>query len=373
MKRLLLAVTLAGCAGLLTCSATRAQTPDSVRYLDRTTGKEDTVKGTIESETAAQVVVKQGARPRTIPAGDVIDVLYDKSIGAGNRLTYRKATNHEGKLDDPKLDPETRRKEFETALAAYRELLPDVKDPAIARHVQFSIARLLVRQAENDPDQVGPAVAELQKFLKDYGDGWQLLQAVKFLGQLQESQGDYAGAEKTYDTLAAKTEVAVVTRTECDLLVARLLIRRKKTDDAEARLKKLARSLKPGDPEGNKVQVYLAQCAVAAGKLDEAESKLKEMLAGTLDGSAKGLVYNALGDIARQRGKAEDAFWDYLWVDVVYNQDRHEQAKALYYLSKLFADVKNDPARAQQCRQRLLDKEFLGMEYQKLAAREKGE
>jgi tetratricopeptide (TPR) repeat protein len=372
MKRLLLAVTLAG-VGLLAASAARAQTPDSVRYLDRTTGKEDTAKGTIESETAAQVVVKQGARSKAIPAGDVIDVLYDKSIGAGARLTYRKATNHESKLDDPKLDPETRKKEFATALDAYRELLPEVKEPNIQRHVQFSIARLLVRQSETEPEQIGPAITELQKFLKDYGDGWQLLQAVKYLGQLQEGQGDYAGAEKTYDTLASKSEVAPRTRQECDLLVARLLLRRKKTDEAETRLKKLARTLKPGDPEGNKVQVYLAQCQVAAGKPDEAEGKLKEMLSGNLDGATRGMVYNALGDIARQRGKPEDAFWDYLWVDVVYNQDRHEQAKALYYLSKLFVDVKNDPARAQQCRQRLLEKDFLGMEYQKLATREKGE
>jgi hypothetical protein len=372
MKRLLLAAAVA-VAALLADSAARAQTTDSVRYIDRTTGKEDTAKGTIESESAAKVVVKQGQRGKTIPAADVVDVSYDKSINPGARTFYRQAAIHEAKLDDPKLDPETRGREFRSALKNYQEALPEVKEPAIQRHLQFGIARLLYRQSENDPEQVAPAIAELQKFLKAYGDGWQLLPAVRFLGQLQESQGDEAGAEKTYDTLASKADVAQATRNECDLLVARLLLRRKKTAEAEARLKKLAGSLKPDDPETNKVEVYLAQCAVAAGKLDDAEGKLQKMLAGGLDGAAKGLVYNALGDIARQRGKAEDAFWDYLWVDVIYNQDKHEQAKALYYLSKLFMDVKNDPARAQQCRQRLLEKEFLGMEYQKLAAREKGE
>ena len=58
-------------------------------------------------------------------------------------------------------------------------------------------------------------------------------------------------------------------------------------------------------------------------------------------------------------------------MDVVYNEDKHEHAKALYYLSKLFVEVKNDPVRAQECRDRLLGKEFLGQEFQMLAAKEK--
>jgi hypothetical protein len=373
MRHVLLVVTLAGGAALLAGAAARAQTSDSIRYRDRATSREENVKCTIESETPAQVVIRQGARPKPIPAADVIDVTYDKSVGARNLITYRKATNHERDLDRPNLDAATRRKDFDEALAAYRELLPEVTDAAARRHVQFCIARLLVRRAEDDPEQAAPAVAELKTFLKDYGDGWQLTQAVTLLGQLQEARGDYAGAQKTYEALAARTEVARETREECELLVARMLLRTHKPEEAEARLHKLARALGPKDPALNKVQVYLAQCQVATGKVDAAEGKLREMLAGNLDGAARGMVYNALGDVASKRGKPEEAFWDYLWVDVVYNQDRHEQAKALYHLSKLFVEVKNDPARAQECRQRLLGKDFLGMEYQKLAAREKPE
>jgi hypothetical protein len=86
----------------------------------------------------------------------------------------------------------------------------------------------------------------------------------------------------------------------------------------------------------------------------------------------KALAANTLGDYYRETGKQEDAFWQYLWVDIVYNQDKHEQAKALYHLSKLFDHVKGDAARAVACRERLLkDKEFSGLEYQKLAAKEK--
>jgi hypothetical protein len=371
MKRLLVAVALAACTALAAGPAAWGQTSDSIRYYDRATKKEVTAKCVLESETPARVTLREGVRQKKVPAAEVLDVTYDKSVGPGSLVTYRRATNHEHDADNPKLDAAARRRELDTALAAYRELLGEVQNPAALRHVAFSMARLLVRESEDDPAQVGPAIAALERFVKEHGDGWQLTQAVRLLGQLQAGKGDFAAAQKTYEALAARDDVAPETRQECELLGAGLLLRMEKPAEAEGRLRKLAAALAPTDPAAGKVQVYLAQCDVAAGKLEAAEAKLKALLVGGLDSSARGLVYNALGDVARRRDRPEDAFWDYLWVDVVYNQDKHEQAKALYYLTKLFVQVKNDPARAEQCRQRLLDKEFLGMEYQKLAAKEK--
>jgi tetratricopeptide (TPR) repeat protein len=364
------------CAVLaLAAPMARAQTSDSIRYVNRKTGKEETLKCTIEGETPATVTFHQGAATRTVPALDVLDVLYEKSIGAGNLVDYRKAQNREEKVLQPTLDADTRKQAFQEALALYRGLAQESKESkAATRHMRYCVARLLARRSEDDPEQAEPAIAELKKFLADHGDGWQVVQASRLLGQLQEARGDLAGAQKTYEQLAAREDVPKETRQEADIFVARMLIRGNKAAEAQTRLEKLARALPPTSPEASKVQVYLAQCGVATGKLDAAETKLKGMLAGDLESGVQGLVYNALGDVARQKGKAEDAFWDYLWVDVVYNQDKHEHAKALYYLSKLFTDVKNDPARAQHCRKRLLEeKEFLGLDYQKLAAKEKAE
>ena len=70
-------------------------------------------------------------------------------------------------------------------------------------------------------------------------------------------------------------------------------------------------------------------------------------------------------------GRLEDALWAYLWVDVVYHQNRQEHAKALYHLYKLFKD-RQDEAKAKQCKERLeKDKQFAGLEYQRLAGAEK--
>jgi TolA-binding protein len=366
---------LVGAVLLLAAPLARAQTSDSIRYTDRKTGKEENVKCVLESESPAGVTFRQGSATKTVPALDVLDVLYDKSIGGGNLITYRKAQREEEKAQQPTLDAAARKTAFQEALAAYRELAASSKESkAATRHVHFALARLLARRSEDDPEQAERAIAELKKFLADYPDGWQLVQASRLLGQLQEARGDLAGATKTYEQLAARDDVPKDTREEADLFVARMLLRGNKAAEAQAKLQKLASAVPATSPGAPKVQVYLALCEVATGKAEAAEAKLKGLLAADLDGGVKGLVYNALGDVARQKGKAEDAFWDYLWVDIVYNQDKNEQAKALYYLSKLFVDVKNDPARAQQCRKRLLeDKDFLGLDFQKLAAKEKSD
>jgi hypothetical protein len=374
MKRLLPAIPLVIGLLLAASAPVRAQTSDSIKYYDRATKKEETAKAAIEEETPAHIVFRQGGTAKDVPVTDVRDVTYDKSVGASALPTYRKATNQEAELDNPKLDADGKKKAFDESLAAYKQLREDVKDPAAAkRDVQYRLARLLARRSEDDPAQLEPALAELQKFLKDNPNGWQVSQASQILGRLQEAKGDQAAAQATYEALA-KAPVPKEVQQEAELLVDRMLIRDNKHGLAQERLQKMVTTLQPGDPEYARVQVYLAQCQVAAGKFDQAAVELKKLRDGSADPAVKGLIYNALGDIARQNKQMEEAFWDYLWVDVVYNQDKHEQAKALYYLSKLFVEVKNDPVRAQQCRQRLLeDKELFGQEFQKLAAKEKSE
>jgi hypothetical protein len=59
-------------------------------------------------------------------------------------------------------------------------------------------------------------------------------------------------------------------------------------------------------------------------------------------------------------------------VDTVYNQDKQERARAVYHLSKLFEQYRNDPPRAEQFRNRLLkEKEFDNTDWQKHARSER--
>ncbi|HJT76678.1 MAG TPA: hypothetical protein VJ739_05705, partial [Gemmataceae bacterium] len=208
MKRLLFAVTLAGCAALAWAGAGRADDLiGSLTYLDRATGKPATVNNAvIEKETPAKVVYRQGgAKSKEVSSADVLDLTYEKSVGSANLPTYRKALREEGYMQDPTLDAAGKKKHFDEALAAYKELQESAPGaaPAVLRQLRFAVARLRAQRSEADPAQLQPAVEALAKFVKDHADGWQLGQAGRLLGRLQEVGGDLAGAQKTYAALAA--------------------------------------------------------------------------------------------------------------------------------------------------------------------------
>jgi hypothetical protein len=358
---------------VVACFPALAQDQPTIRYYDRVKKKEDKVTAAITQETPAKVVYKtSGNKTYEIPATDVLDIVYD--VRAGSRPDYRKALSNDEDVDKPGTE-EQHAKAFKAALDGYKEIAPEFNpkdNPTGYRHLQFRLARLLARRSEEDPAQLDPAIKALNAFLKDHSDGWQIGQAGQLLGRLQEGNGDFAGAQKTYETMAKNTELPKEMRLDFEMLEVRGLLRINKHAQAEEKLKKMAVSLGPNDPNAVKLQVYLAECQVVAKKYEGAEAKLKSVLAGDADPMIKALAATTLGDYYRETGKLEDAFWQYLWVDIVYNQDKHEQAKALYYLSKLFDQVKGDAARAVACRERLLkDKEFSGLEYQKLAVKEK--
>jgi hypothetical protein len=258
-------------------------------------------------------------------------------------------------------------------LKGFQALAPEVKDvPNAYRYIQFKGAGVLAQLAELDPAQRDAAVAALTAFRKEHAGGWEIVPAMKQLAHLQELRGDVEAASQTYADLAAVPGVPKGAKAEAELLAARLLIRAAKYKAAEERLQALSASLPPGDPQGAAAQVYLAQVQLALGKPDQVEAQARSVIGSTADGAVLAAAHNLLGDCCRRKGQPEEAFWEYLKVDVLYGQDREELARALYNLAELFDKVKNDPLRAQECRTRLEDRQqFGGTEYHKKAVAER--
>jgi hypothetical protein len=129
-------------------------------------------------------------------------------------------------------------------------------------------------------------------------------------------------------------------------------------------------------PQALRLQISLAECQAAGATPDQPEraetaaKNLEALLPKITDLDLKALAYNTLGFCHAQAKRSKDAVWDYLWVDVVYNQNRQEHARALYHLAKLFAERKEEK-KAQQFKAKLLDKQFAGIEYQKMITSEK--
>src|SRR5205823_1568413 len=122
------------------------------------------------------------------------------------------------------------------------------------------------KRAEVDSSQTEAAAQALDKFLKDFPEAWQVGRAGKLLGQLQEVGGNNAGAIKTYEELSVRGDLPKETRQEFDFLLARALIQGGKHGLAQERLLRIAKDYPPTDPQGQRVQVYLQECQVAAKK-----------------------------------------------------------------------------------------------------------
>lgn len=369
MKRLFVALLLLGLP-----VAALAQNQDEITYFDRAKKKEEVHRGIIQQDSLTGLVCRVGttANTVTLPAADIIDVRY--GFRPAVRSVYDRARFADTKIDESET-AEDRLKNYDDALKRYQDLLKekDIIDSTSAmRHIQYRIARLNVKLAEDDPAKGDAAIAALDKFVKEHPDCWQFSGAVRLLGQMQEDRGDLAAAQKTYDLMASRLEAPRELRLEFQMESVRNLVSTKQYPAAEKMLTQVATTLPKDDPLLLRVQVYQAECQAAANKFVEARAKLDKVLAmEEADNITKGLAHNVLGDCLRGTGKMEEAFWSYLWVDVVYNDSRQEQARALYQLSKLFEQVKKDSNRAQQCRERLLSKEFAGTDYQRIAAREK--
>jgi len=333
-------------------AAPLARAQDSVRYIDRKSMKETTASGSIQEESPSQIAIKSGAASTTkeIPALEVFDVVYD--VPGAVKLTYRSASSDERKAMEPATKDADRKKALADSLKGYEEIVSKLaggKYKFAERHLQYKVARLLARQAEDDPALTDRAIEALEKFTKAYPDGWQISAAAKLLARLQVAKGDTAAARKTYEGLAAVPNLPPVVRQECDFLAADALIQGKQYTEAEKKLQGLLGSIKSDDPQALRVRIYLAQCQGASGKLAEAVKQLEGIIAATTDKNMKALAYNALGDSYRLQGRGKDAIWPYLWVDVIYHQDREEHIKAMEHLAKLF-DEQGDAARAKEYR-----------------------
>jgi tetratricopeptide (TPR) repeat protein len=294
-----------------------------------------------------------GAANRTIPAQDIIDITYD--VPASVKLTYRSGVAEERKSLDTSTKEEDRKRASNEALKSYQEVLSKLtgeKSKFAERQIRYKIARLQASRAEDDPSQRDAAIAGLAKFKQDYPDGWQLSHCAKLLAQLQVDKGDIDAARNTFEQLAATMNISKEIRRECDLRIVELLILAKKVPDAQARLQAMLKDVPAGDAQTARISIYQAECQGASGKLAEAAAELEGIIAKTTDKDLKALAYNALGDCYRLNQRPKEALWPYLWVDVVYHQDRDEHVKAMAELAKIFEE-QGDMARAKEYKDKI--------------------
>jgi TolA-binding protein len=364
MKRLTTAL-----IGLFVLAAgSPAWAQDEVTYYDRTQKRETKATGTIQAENPGRLTLKSSTGgTKEVPVIDILDVVYN--IPPLIKQDYNRARARESGADKATKEEE-RKKELASALGLYQDLVGKVADAKAKRHMEFKVAKLLARQAEEDPAQSGPAMEKLIQFKKNHPDSWQISASSELLARLQMDKKDWASAQATYEDLAKTANISPDIIQDANLKIAQVLVHAKKYDVAEAKLQELEKAFPADSPQAIRLQMARAESQAASGKSDQAAQRLEALIPKLQDPDMKALAYNTLGDCHRLGNRPKDALWDYLWVEVKYHQNRQEHAKALYYISKLFKELK-DEKRAQQYKEKLESKEFAGLEYQKLIVSEK--
>jgi hypothetical protein len=356
----------------LTVLPAAAQNPDRIHVFDPAKKKEETISARIKQETPKEIIIERGTRTEPVSVVKVIDVEY--GIPASLRVDVQAKAAREEETAAKEPDAARRLKGNELAIAGYRDLIEQLAKLGqyglAKRHTEFKIAAIRARMAEDDPTQLDDAVKALTQFKTENEKSWQIGRVGKLLARLQIAKGDMKGAQATFDEFARRDDLPDALRQEFELAGIRALLSADNFPDAERKLATLAQSLAKDDPQAARVEIYLAACK-AKSNLADAEKRLTTIIRGDAEPAVKALAYNTLGDCYRLNNRPDDAFWQYLWVDQQYPQDREEHAKALYHLSILFDKAKNRPDRAKACLDRLLtDKLFAGLEYQKLAAKD---
>jgi hypothetical protein len=360
MARLVIALVMAGVLGGV------AQAQEEIYVV----GQEKPIKGAIKSESSKGIVLATGAKD-PIPAEKIIDVSYELPELATVRISiYRPAQKAEKASLDPAAKESDRKAALADALKKYEETAAkltgaDATTKSAKRHLEYKVAMLRLRQVQEEGAVPESAMIKLKDFKTKHANSWQILRVLEGLGRLQMSQRDFKGAEETFKELAER-DLTAEAKLDAQILGVQAQIQ----DGRHGEALKTLQGLQSSDTAlSARIKVAQAQCLVAMKQPDksqEATKLLRQLLKESTDKEVKAAAHNAMGMMLFDKGDYKEARWEFLWVDVVYNQDKDEHAKALYYLWKTFDNL-NDAVRAQECRETLLSPQFAGLEYQRLA------
>jgi tetratricopeptide (TPR) repeat protein len=346
-----------------------AEVQATVYFPDAASKKEISVTGIIQEESIVGIKMKIGKETKTIPALDVREITYKTKADA---LEARKAFSTERKANEPGLKVEKRIEFYKDAVGEYKTLLASVKDiPQAQRYISFKIAEVQLRIGQLDNAKLDDGIKAMEAFTNEFPQGWEVVPSLKLLADAHETKGNPNEASKVYEKLAELPDAPEEVKRTAGMLVTQMLLRGKKFKEAEAKLIALRKRLPDNDPQVGQVTVMLVQSQMMQGKTEGVEKQLRDALATNPDLYLHSVGHNCLGDLFLAQKKPEAAFWEFLKVHLMYSQDRTEHARALYNLWKLFDSVKNDPVRAGECLDRLLnDKDYIGTEWQTRAKAE---
>jgi hypothetical protein len=351
----------------------QAQDPKAIVGIYLKAEPNKAIPAAIAGESLQGLKLVNKAQP--IAADEIFDIDYGNQMDAKVKITSNDPARTAEKAALVARASAERTKQLQAALAKYTETLQSTKVeqlPLAHRHIAFKIAYVqgLLSQA-GDKKAREDAIAALKVFKAKNPDSWQLIPAMLLQARLQATNNDLKGAEATLQELAA-SNAPTSARQDARLQLIQVLMESEQYAEAQKRVQQLIADAPANSPFRFQARLAEAKClAATADKLDPAVAKLTELLKETKDNNAlHAAAYNTLGECYLLKNQYQDARWQFLWVDVIYNQDKVQHARALYHLWRIF-DRLNEKERAQEFFDALLNgPQFAGLDYQRRAVLE---
>ena len=336
-RRAVAAMTVTGVVVVLAWAATRPATADVVTLTPDATTKGaagGVVRGTVISESSAKVEVKLGNSVTSIPANEVAGIVYD-----GHPVTLEQAQVKDaaGALAE--------------AIDLYKKAVVDAAArPFIAEDAAFGQARATADLAQTEAARLNEANTLLDNFSRTYKAGRHVGPALEALARLQIARENYPGADAT---LASIAKLPGGDDRAASLRI-KLLTRKGQTAEAIGEIDKIIAANADGSPRKRDAILAKAEALTALKKVGDAEALVRSLIqsTGPEDASTQALAHNTLGDCLRASGRSREALYAYLHVDLLFNKEKDEHAKALAQIAQLWRELKR-PDRADDAFERL--------------------
>jgi tetratricopeptide (TPR) repeat protein len=350
---------------LLVATATTASA-DEV-YLHKAKDK-PSYTGTVTKESS--VSIKIDSFKNDIPAEEIRDIVYTIEPVSVMVNKYKPAMKAEQAAGAVK-DLQARAKLYKEAIQLYEDAIQGLKGEQLhaRRHLEYKIALVRWHMAQDldQPELFKKAFASLAQYRNKHPQSWQVLQCLRFLAQWHLERKEFQEAEKVLWELSQSGANESI-RFDAGLAAIDALAQGGNYKDARAQLEVMLEKQPKDSPASLRIRIALVECLGYGDKTDLAEARklAAEVLKETKDKTLRALAYNAMGVSYVKNKLWREASWEFLWVDMIYNQDKNVHAKALYYLVMVFENL-GEVDRAREWRTMLDSNLYVGTHYQRWA------
>lgn len=320
---------------------------DKIYFRDKKDNQVRNLEGELKMSPAGIQVVAGGKVTATVSPYDVVKVVPGDLPGLDRIRDVLPPLGLEDKH------------EWEKARAIYVNLQKQTPgaNEKTKRFLEYKLATLAAKVADEAREEDGweaktrEAVVLLERYMTGFPNGWELWGVGRTLARLQGELGKYPDAAATWSKLGKNAETPPDLKLEAHMQEIDAAIRGTRYPDAVAKAAELAKTA-PAGAAKDRVAIYQAAADALSKSAVEGVGPIEKAIADSKDPAVRATGYSMLGELYLAAGKPREAMWAFLWVEVVYTQDKDEVLKAVARLATVF-QMQGDEERVKAYREKL--------------------